>query len=154
MVDQLYPGKTVLPTVLLELVTQTETVLAPDLVQRRRTILGIDGHGGSQDNVHHLLGRGYHLHTKEYRGVRAAKLAESVTHWVDDPRHPKRQVGWVTQSANEYNRPIKRIAVRTRKRNGQWGIGVLISTRSAYTVGHLTGLTPAQLADPHKALLA
>jgi len=64
VVDELHPGNTVLPTILLDLVAQTETVLDPDLSQRRRTILRIDGHGGSQDNVNHLLERGYQLHTR------------------------------------------------------------------------------------------
>ena len=154
VVDQLYPGKTVLPAVLQALVSQAETILDLDLAQRRRTILRIDGHGGSQDDVNHLLAQGYQLHTKEYSGVRAAKLAESVKHWYDDPRQAKRQVGWVTLVADEYQQPVKRIAVRTLKRNGQWGIGVLISTLSDQTVAHLTGLTPEQVADPLKTLLA
>ena len=154
VVDQLYPGNTVLPTVLQELVEQAEVRLALELSQRHRTILRIDGHGGSQANVNWLLERGFHLHTKEYNGKRARHLADSVVTWYDDPRHPKRQVGWVTTPASEYSRPIKRIAVRTRKKNGQWGVGVLISTLSVQSVGHLTGLTPAQLTDPLNRLLA
>jgi len=154
VVDQLYPGNTILPTVLQGLVEQAEQVLELDLARRRRTILRIDGHGGSQANVNWLLARGFQVHTKEYSGKRACELAESVTHWYDDPQQPKRQVGWVTTPAPEYHRPVKRIAVRTRKKNGQWGIGVLISTLSQQLVGHLTGLTREQLADPLACLLA
>ncbi len=46
----------------------------------------------------------------------------------DDPRHPERQVGLVKTAPLEYDRPLTRIAVRTRKKNQQWGVGVLIST--------------------------
>jgi hypothetical protein len=154
VVDQLYPGNTVLPAVLQELIEQAEQVLALELAQRRRTILRIDGHGGSQADVNWVLERGYQLHTKEYNGKRARLLAESVTVWYEDPRQPGRQVGWVTTPAPEYCRPVKRIAVRTRKKNGQWGLGVLISTLTPQLVGHLTGLTRDQLADPLRRLLA
>lgn len=154
VVDQLYPGNTVLPTVLQALVEQAEQVLELDRARRRRTILRIDGHGGSQANVNWLLERGFHLHTKEYSGKRARQLADSVTTWYADPRQPGRQVGWVTTPATEYSRPVKRIAVRTRKKNGQWGIGVLISTLSPKLAGQLAGLTREQVADPLSRLLA
>jgi hypothetical protein len=154
VVDQLYPGNTVLPAVLQELVEQAEQVLDLELGQRRRTILRIDGHGGSQADVNWVLERGYQLHTKEYNGKRARLLAESVTTWYEDPRQAGRQVGWVTTPAPEYCRPVKRIAVRTRKKNGQWGLGVLISTLTPQLVGHLTGLSREQLVDPLRRLLA
>ena len=154
VVDQLYPGNTVLPAVLQELVGAAEQVLALDRARRCRTILRIDGHGGSQGDVNWALEQGYQLHTKEYNAIRARQLADSVTTWYADPHQPGRQVGWVTTPPTEYLRPVRRIAVRTRKNNGQWGIGVLISTLSAQTVGHLTGLTADQLSDPVACLLA
>jgi len=154
VVDQLYSGNTVLPAVLQELVIEAEQVLELDPIRRCRTILRIDGHGGSRADVNWILGQGYQLHTKEYNAPRARQLAHSVTTWYDDPRQPGRQVGWVTTPPTEYHRPVQRIAVRTRKKNGQWGIGVLISTLSANLVGHLTGLTADQLIDPLTRLLA
>ena len=48
--------------------------------------------------------------------------------WIDDPRVPGRQVGWVPGPAPEYVRPVARVAVRCRKKNGHWGIGVLIAS--------------------------
>ena len=66
VVDRLYPGNTVLPVVLQELVEQAEAVLGLDVAQRRRTILRIDGHGGSQADVNWLLARNFELLTKEY----------------------------------------------------------------------------------------
>lgn len=47
-----------------------------------------------------------------------------------------------------------RIAVRCRKQDGQWAVGVLISTVLACDVLHLTGKPPSQLADPQAVLWA
>lgn len=148
VVDQLYSGNTTLPTVLQELVGQAEDILELDPYRRRHTILRIDAHGGSRANVNWMLKQGYGLITKEYNAVRAKTLADSVTTWYDDPRVAGRQVGWVTLPPDEYEAPLKRIAVRTHKKNGHWGIGVLLSNRAPKTVTLLAGLLPEQLDDP------
>jgi hypothetical protein len=153
VVDQLYPGQTTLPQVLQALVSQAAQVLDLNRAKRSHTILRIDGHGGSRDDVNWLLEQGYQFQTKEYSAQRARLLAESVTTWYDDPRLPGRQVGWVTLPATEYIAPVKRIAVRTRKGNGQWGVGVILSTLSAALVRLLTGAHPDQ-DDLRSTLLA
>ena len=68
--------------------------------------------------------------------------------WVDDPHVEGRQVGWVRRPAPEYMRPVRRIAVRCRKANGQWGIGVLISTLCPAEVLALTWPEASTDADP------
>jgi hypothetical protein len=154
VVDRLYDGKTQLPKAFQELVLAAENVLDLDETTRQRTILRADGHAGSQDDVNWALRRGYHLHTKEYSGARARRLAETVVEWLADPKVPGRQVGWVTAEANEYVRPLQRIAVRTRKNNGQWGIGVLLSTLSCKEVIMLARMPIDRLQDPLAILLA
>jgi hypothetical protein len=154
VVDRLYDGKTQLPKAFQELVLAAEEVLESDKAQRQRTILRMDGHGGSQGDVNWALSRGYHLHTKEYSGGRAHKLAETVVEWHDDPKVPGRQVGWVTAAANEYVRPLLRIAARTRKKNGQWGIGVLLSTLPFREAILAARLPIDKLDDPVAVLLA
>lgn len=154
VVDQLYEGQTTLPRVLQELVGQAEAVLELDHYRRGRTILRIDAHGGSLDDVNWMLKQGYGLITKEYNAVRAGNLAASVTTWYDDPRIAGRQVGWVTLPADDYVAPLKRIAVRTRKKNGHWGVGVLLSNLAPTVVGSLAGLHPDQLDDPLALLFA
>ncbi len=67
--------------------------------------------------------------------------------WVDDPQREGRQVGWVSLPATEYARPVRRLALRCRKANGQWGIGVLISTLSPGEVLALTQPTARPDAD-------
>ncbi len=54
-------------------------------------------------------------------------MAASVTEWIDDPRVPGHQVGWATVPALEYVRPVQRLAVRSPKKNGQWGVSMLVS---------------------------
>ena len=76
------------------------------------------------------------------------RLAASVQYWVDDPKVEGRQVGWVRLPATEYVRPVRRIAVRCRKTNGQWGIGVLISTLCPSEVLTLIQPDAAPDADP------
>ena len=49
---------------------------------------------------------------------------------------------------------MRRIAVRCRKKNGTWGIGVIISTLSALEVLALSGQSPAKVRDDPSVLLA
>jgi hypothetical protein len=154
VLDRLFPGNTVLPAVLPELVKAAADILNLSASQRARTILRIDRHGGSQDNLNEMLNEGYQVHTKEYSTARARKLADSVTRWYDDPRHPERQVGLVKTAPLEYDRPLTRIAVRTRKKNQQWGVGVLISTLPTEAVGFLVGFRADDLNQPANQLLA
>jgi len=154
VIDRIYDGKTQLPRAFQELVLAAEAMLDLDEEKRKRTILRMDGHGGSQGDVNWALERGYHIHTKEYSTDRARKLAETVVTWHDDPKIPGRQVGWITAEPTEYVRPVKRIAVRARKKNGQWGIGVLISTVPSAEIGLLARMPARQWQDPLAILLA
>jgi len=154
VVDRLFDGKTQLPVCFQSLVKEAEEVLELDEAQRQQTVLRVDSHGGSQDDVNWALKRGYLVHVKEYSGNRAVKLAASVQTWYDDPKCPGRQAGWVTTPANEYVRPVQRIAVRTRKRNGQWGIGVVISALTAEQVVPLARLPIDRVSDPEAVLWA
>jgi hypothetical protein len=153
---QLFNGKTQLTKALRPLVEAAEKTLGLDQDEdkRQRTILRVDSGGGSVDDINWVLQRGYQFHGKDYSGTRAQKLAESVVKWFDDPHCPERQVGWITAAADIYCRPVKRIAVRCRKNNGQWGVGVLISTLSSPDVLQLTGQPVVKASDPLAVLLA
>lgn len=156
LAKQLFDGKTQLTKALRPLVEAAEKTLGldQDEEKRQRTILRVDSGGGSVDDVNWALQRGYHIHCKDYSGARAQNLAESVIEWFDDPRCAERQIGWVTEKADMYCRPVRRIAVRCRKKNGQWGVGMLISTLSPQDVLELTGQPVVKIADPLAVLLA
>jgi hypothetical protein len=154
VVDRLYSGKTQLALAFQELVLAAEGVLDLDEDKRQRTILRADGNGGSEADVNWALSRGYHLHTKVYSWDQARKLAETVEVWHDDPKVPGRQFGWVTEETTKYVRPLKRIAVRTQKKNGQWGIGVILSSLPAEITVSLARLPAHSLQDPSAVLRA
>jgi hypothetical protein len=159
VVDQLFSGRTQLNTALLPLLLAAERTLELDEARRQRTLVRVDAGGGSVADINWVLARGYHLLAKDYSTARARLLADSVAAWYDDPRQPERQVGLVTAPAAMYHagrhrRTVVRIAVRCRQANGQWGVGVLISTLSAADALRLTGHAPARATDPVACLLA
>lgn len=154
VVERLFDSKTQLNKALRPLIEAAEQVLELDERQRQRTILRIDSGGGSVEEINWLLRRGYQVHGKDYSGVRAKTLAESVSEWVSDPSDPSRQFGWVTVAADLYCRPVERIAVRCRKKNGQWGYGVILSSLTARDVLLLTGGYEQEIQDPKAVLLA
>jgi hypothetical protein len=121
IVERLFAGKTQLNTALQPMLEAAEQVLELDEHKRQRTIVRIDAGGGSVGEINWLLGKGYQVHGKDYSGVRAKALTESVGEWINDPSDPNRQMGWVTLPADLYCRPVQRIAVRCRKKNGLWG---------------------------------
>lgn len=154
VVERLFAGTTQLTSALRPLVEAAAQTLRLDESKRQRTILRVDSGGGSVKDVNWVLAQGYHLHGKDYSGTRAKNLADSVTEWVTDPADPNRQMGWVTVEADIYCRPVKRIAVRCRKNNGQWGVGVILSTLSVQDVLELTDQAAEQAQDPTAVLLA
>lgn len=116
VVERIYDGKTQLNKALRPLIEASEQVLAMDERKRQRTILRIDSGGGSVEDINWLLERGYQVRGKDYSGVRAKTLAESVTGWITAPCDRGRQMGWVTVETELYCRPVKRIAVRCHKK--------------------------------------
>ena len=156
IVERVYDGKVQLTKALQPLIQASAQTLeidgAPE--KRTRTLVRVDSGGGSQDDVNWLLNQGYLVLTKDYSPVRARKFAESVTQWIDDPRHPGRQVGVVITPASEYDHPVVRIAVRCRKNNQQWGYGLLITNLMPGDIAVLTDVEPTALEDPAALWLA
>jgi len=124
--DALYPGNTLLVQVLPELITQAEQVLGSTPYQRRRTIVRVDGGGGSVGSLNFLLERGYAVISKDYSARRTRLLAQRVRTWVPDSERPERQIGWVPQESSEYVRPVRRLAVRSKSAKGRWQYAVLL----------------------------
>lgn len=128
VVKQLYDGKVQLSQALPELVQLASQRLGLDQAKRQKTILRIDAGGGSVANINWLLAQGYHFHGKDYWGPRVKKLIEPLTDWLTNPTDPNRQVAWLTSEPQLYDQPVRRLAVRCRKKNGQWGLGLIVST--------------------------
>ena len=154
VVERIFDGKTQLNRALRPLIEACEQVLEMDERKRQRTIVRVDSGGGSTEDINWMLERGYQVHAKDYSGVRAQTLAESVTEWILDPSDGDRQMGWVTLETDLYCRPVKRIAVRCHKKNGHWAYGLIISTLSPIDVLLLTGGYQQEIEDPKAVLLA
>ncbi len=154
VVDRLFGGTTQLTRALRPLMKAAEATLKLGKAKRSRTLVRVDAGGGSLDDVSWLLMRGYQVHCKDYSSARTQRLAQSVQTWVDDQEVEGRQIGWVTEPATEYVRPVRRIAVRCRRQDGQWAIGVLISTLAEAQVLSLTGQQASQIHNPLAVLLA
>lgn len=136
--DRTFEGTVQLTKALQPLLQATEQTLgiANSDQKRARTLVRVDSGGGSLKDINWMLSRNYRVLTKDYSSQRAKKLADSITEWFEDPAQPGRQVGFVTTSStDDYCRPVIRIAVRCRRNNGTWAIGVLV-----------TNLTPDDIA--------
>ncbi len=127
--ERLFPGKRQLETSLLDLVDATARTLQLDETKRKKTILRIDGGGGSDTNITALLQRHYQVLLKVHNWQRARKLAASVKVWMPDPKVPDREIGWVKQP-HDYGQVTQQIAIRQRRPKGQWRYAVIVSTLS------------------------
>jgi len=143
VVDALYPGNTLLVSVLPELVTQAEQVLGLKPSQRRRTIYRIDGGGGSIGTVNGLIRQGYGVATKDYSFRRTQVLAKSITEWGADSAQPTREMSWVSAESTDYQGSVKRLAVRSKSTKGRWQYAVLLfANLSDFEVLRLMGEHP------------
>lgn len=142
--ERLYNGRAHLESKLEELVGETVDVLALDRQKRERTLLRIDGAGGSDRFVNGVLEAGFGILTKVHNWKRSFKLAASVKEWHVDPRDDGREVGWVT-APHSYIRPTRQLAVRKRNKKGKWVYSVLVTTLSPQSLRWL-----AQQPTPRK----
>jgi hypothetical protein len=142
-------GNVQLDSSLRTLVTSAEDVLLLDRRRRSRTVLRMDSGGGSLDDLNWCLARGYQLHCKDTSGRRAEVWAGTVQEWFDDPAHPERQVGRVVaEQTPDYVRPVRRLALRRRKRDRQIGHDLLISTLTPGEVLKLLGRPAHEAYEP------
>lgn len=139
VVDRVFPGNLQLQDSLPHLIEAAEETLQLDQKRRARTVLRMDAGGGSINSINYLLKRGYQLHCKDYSVKRAANFAQYVREWVDDPRHPHRQLGWVAVKNVGYVREVRRLVMKWRKRNGQICYSILLSTLEPNEVIQLLG---------------
>ncbi len=128
--DRTFTGTVQLTQALQPLLEASEQTLGVNQssAKRMRTLVRVDSGGGSLKDINWMLSRGYRVLTKDYSTQRARKFADSVTQWFEDPAQPGRQFGVVTTAnRDDYAQPMLRIALRCRKNNGQWAIGVLVT---------------------------
>jgi len=154
IVDRLFPGNCQLNATLQTLVSAAQNTLQLDAEQRQRTLVRIDAGGGSVPNLNWLLEQGYEVLGKACSGQQSRLLATTVQHWITDTQEPSRQIGWVCEEPTAFVRPVRRVAVRSRKANGQWGVGVLLCSLSDQALLHLAGVPVEAARDEQMVLRA
>jgi len=153
--DRLFGGGVQLNRALRPLVAAAEQTLESSYYRRQRTVLRIDAGGGSLDDVNWCLARGYQVHCKDVSSKRAEAWAATVREWFDDPQHPGRQLGWlVPEESLDYVKPVRRLAIRWQKRNGQVRHAILISTLEPADVLRLLGRPAHDVHEPGLGALA
>jgi hypothetical protein len=152
--ERLFEGKMQLSLVLQDLIEASEKTLELTEHKRRGTIVRIDAGGGSVEDVNWLLGRGYRVIGKDYSAERVRKVVEDVHEWTRDPAEPGREVGWAPSAVDLYCQGVQRIAVRCRKSNGQYGLGLILSNLTPEQVLVLTGQDSQRATDLNTVMLA
>ena len=128
--QKLYPGYTLSLEVLKETLKEAERLLGSGRSQRERTLLGLDGGFGTDENVEWLCKRGYHFVLKGYGGSRAGKLASSVPEedWIDGPTEGQRLGLPEDGAAPRYSRGTKAVLRRWSDRKGKEHTDYLLTT--------------------------
>lgn len=155
VVDQTFAGNVQLTSCLRQLLSAAEEVLGLDYDRRTRTLLRMDAGGGILDDLNWCLARGYQLHCKDISSKRAEAWAATVQEWFEDPNNPDRQFGWVIPGDSlDYVLPVKRLAIRWHKRNGQLCHQLLVSTLEPREVIELLGRPIRDVYEPELVALA
>ena len=145
--EQLYSGKVQLEASLLELVKIAENVLNSNEDRRKRTILRVDGGGGTDKNIDPLLLDGYWILMKVKNWQRTQKLVKTVQDWHSLPELPGHDVGWV-ESPHEYTKATRQLAVRWPKEKGGFHYCVLVFNLTDLMIFQLAGwLMPKKLTQ-------
>ena len=143
--QRLYAGRLHLDQCLSQLLADTEYVLHltdndnNHENKRKNTVIRIDAGGGTDEHINACLSRNYLLMTKIYNWRRVKKLADTVHIWTADPALPHRQMSWVGLP-HFYDGVTRQLAVRHRKKNGEWGYSVLVFNLSDVQIATLLNI--------------
>jgi len=145
--EKLYPGAIQLEKSFPELVENAENVLALDAPRRQRTILRMDGGGGTDANINWAVRRDYFLIGKVKNWQRTRKLATTVEEWNALPKLATHEVGWVG-TPYAYEKPMRQLALRWPKPKGGWHYRILVFNLTDEMLFNLAGRTlPATLTQ-------
>ncbi len=139
VVEQLYPGKVQLEANLQEMVKQAENVLALGEKRRKRTVVRVDGGGGTDKHINWLLLRHYWILVKAKNWQRTNKLVKTVKTWRSLPELPGHDIAWVG-TPFEYAGATRQIAIRWLNPEGKWQYCVLVFNLTDRMVFQLAGL--------------
>jgi len=139
VVERLYPGKVQLEANLQELMKQAENVLDLGEKRRKRTVVRVDGGGGTDNNINWLLLRHYWILLKVKNWQRTNKLMKTVKHWSPLPELPGHDIAWVG-TPFEYAGDTRQIAIRWLNPEGKWQYCVLVFNLTDRMIFQLAGM--------------
>ena len=151
--EQLYDGKVQLEKCLIGLIGMTEKVQALDETRRKRTILRVDGGGGTDGNIDWALLRGYFWMSKVKNWQRINKLVAPISQWQSIPELPGHEVAWVPMP-HSYEKPMRQLAVRWPKPKGGWRSCVLVFNLTDEMIFELAGRTMSRVTSQHELFSA
>lgn len=151
--EQLYDGKVQLEKCLIGLIEMAEDVLDLNENRQKRTILRVDGGGGTDGNINWALRRGYFWMSKVKNWQRTSKLVTPITDWQSVPELLGHQVAWVPVPYL-YEKPTRQLAVRWPKPKGGWHYCVLVFNLSDDMLLALAGRTPSNTLTEQERLSA
>jgi len=151
--EQLHDGKVQLEKCLIGLMKMAENVLNLDENRRERTILRVDGGGGTDGNINWALLRRYFWMSKVKNWQRTSKLVAPITDWQSIPDLSAHEVAWVP-APHAYERPMRQLAVRWPKPKGGWHYCVLVFNLSDEMIFELAGRTMSSTSTPPELLSA
>jgi hypothetical protein len=159
VVDRLFDGQTQLTVAWLPRVSAAAVTRDLDAAKRERTLIRIDAGAGSICAIHGLLLRGSCVVSTDDSTARGRRLAKPVRDWIVDPRDGDRASGLVPGPASDSHAgqsrgSSTRVAVRCRRANGPWGVGVVVSRLPVADAYALAGLEPRAASDPALGLVA
>lgn len=152
VVDRLFAGNRQLGSSLQELVQAAQETLQLDDAQRTRCLVRTDAGAGSVSNFNWLLVQGYEILGKVCSTQQARLLAATVQEWVTDVQCPERQIGWVKKEPVDFVKPVRRVAVRCKKANGEWAVGVLVCSLPSAAIVNLAAGPLLEEANDHVVL--
>lgn len=145
--EQLYSGKTQLEASLLALVERAEQVLDSNETRRKRTVVRVDGGGGTDKNIDQLLLDFYWLLIKVKNWQRTQKLVKTVKIWHNLSELPGHEVGWV-EIPHEYAKATRQLAIRWPKEKCGFHYCVLVFNLTDLMIFQLAGLfMPRKLTE-------
>jgi len=151
--EQLYDGKVQLEKCLTGLIKMTENVLDLDENRRKRTILRVDGGGGTDGNIDWALLRDYFWMSKVKNWQRTNKLVTPITNWQSIPELPGHEVAWVP-APHAYQRPMRQLAMRWPKPKSGWHYCVLVFNLTDEMIFELAGQTISKTVNEAELLSA
>ena len=134
VVDDVFVGTEQLAFAVPRLLEEASRILNLTKETKARTLVRLDAGGGTRGDIDGLIQAGYHFLAKIYAWHTATAMRRQVRRWIDDPRTPGRQAGWVPPGTKGYPDNVSLVGLRFVKATGTEGGALASSFRRCHRV--------------------